>query len=216
MKLSKLEGLRFGKLTALHHVGFNSHRKSVWMCHCDCGLDVLVTAGNLTSGGSKTCGCDSRAAAAKRAKERNFKHGHASAGEFSSEYKTWIAMKARCKYACVESYPEYGGRGISVCQEWSSSFEVFFKDMGPKPTKKHSIDRIDPNGNYEPSNCRWANAIEQANNRRTNVNVTYGGHSGTLKSVCRKLGVNYKSVHRRLNAGWSLKRAFETKRRAAA
>lgn len=164
MKFKDLSGRRFGMLLALRFVGVNGNRKSVWACKCDCGFEVLMVAGNLTSGGTTCCGCVRNRNSAKRASKRNYRHGHAT-GVLSPEYRSWAAMKGRCKYPSVQGFQNYGGRGISVCSRWLS-FDNFLADMGPRPSPKHSIDRVDVNGNYEPGNCRWATAVEQAANKR--------------------------------------------------
>jgi hypothetical protein len=106
----------------------------------------------------------------------NTKHGMRA----SKEYVTWESMRARCSRQSVDSFPSYGGRGISVCKRWDESFEAFFADMGPKPTHGHSIDRIDTNGDYEPGNCRWATASEQAKNRRNSIALTAFGERKPL------------------------------------
>lgn len=103
----------------------------------------------------------------------NFKHGHAKRREETAEYRSWAAMKRRCLDPQHKAYKYYGGRNIIVCEQWKY-FENFFRDIGNKPTSKHSLDRIDNNGNYEPSNCRWATTKEQNNNQRTNRKIDFG------------------------------------------
>lgn len=166
MKLVDLTGKRFEHLVVLERNGTSSDGKRVlWRCRCVCGLELDVQAGNLKSGNSASCGCVSRQAAAERIRARNRIHGHTSRAGLSPEYVSWLAMRGRCKHPSVGGFKYYGGRGVKVCKRWDK-FENFLADMGLKPTKKHSIDRIDPYGDYKPSNCRWATAVEQRRNRR--------------------------------------------------
>jgi len=120
----------------------------------------------------------------------------------SKEYNTWHKMRSRCKNPKDKIFRYYGARGISVCQKWEKSFLVFLNDMGKAPTEKHSIDRINVNGNYTPSNCRWALPIVQANNTRFNIFIEYKGSTRTLKQWSRVLNFHYKRAHKRLLAGW--------------
>jgi hypothetical protein len=154
-------GQRFGKLVALRRVGNDCHRNAVWECRCDCGRCVEIRSNSLASGRSKSCGCWSGARG-----KHNRKHGHATKGAESSEYRSWLNMLTRCRCPSKHNYKNYGGRGISVCERWQNSFENFFADMGPKPSPDHTIDRVDPNGNYEKSNCRWSTPSEQRRNQR--------------------------------------------------
>lgn len=123
------------------------------------------------------------------------------------EYKSWQMMKERCYTKNVESYHRYGGRGITVCDRWHNSFKNFLKDMGERPAG-HSIERIDNNGNYEPSNCRWATRQEQASNRRSNRNFTLNGETKTLKRWSDFYGRRYKTVWARVNVGYSIEKAL--------
>lgn len=167
MKQLDIAGHRFGMLVALRFVGVNGSRKSVWACQCDCGFEVLMVKNNLVSGTSASCGCARSESISKRATQRNYRHGHAT-GIPSPEYRTWAAMKGRCKYPSVKGFKDYGGRGIKVCDRWSV-FGNFLADMGPRPSLQHSIDRIDVNGNYEPENCRWATGVQAANKRPASI-----------------------------------------------
>jgi hypothetical protein len=135
-------------------------------------------------------------------------HGHGSGG--SPEYRAWKNMLTRCLYKCHKDYHRYGGRGITVCERWRTSFANFLADMGLKPSPKHSIDRIDGSGNYEPSNCRWATQSEQMSNTSRNVNITFRGMTRNLSQWCELLGVSREMVRGRLARGWTVERAFTT------
>jgi hypothetical protein len=134
----------------------------VWHCRCDCGNEAVVPGFELRTGQIRSCGC--------LLKEATTKHGMSGTPEFF----IWWGMQDRCMRTTTAYYDRYGGRGISVCKEWRDSFAAFYRDMGPRPSPKHSLDRVNNDGNYEPGNCRWATKKEQAANRgprRRNLNV---------------------------------------------
>lgn len=128
------------------------------------------------------------------------------------EYRVWIDMRRRCRDPKLRNYPNYGGRGIAVCDRWQT-FENFYADMGPRPSKRHSIDRHpDNDGNYEPGNCRWATREEQRNNMRNNRWVEYRGRRMSLRDAIRSAGdvIEKSAAWRRLDLGWSIEMAVET------
>lgn len=121
------------------------------------------------------------------------------------EYQIWFDMKRRCNDPRIKRYKDYGGRGISVCDSWMT-FSNFIKDMGKRPSEKHSLDRIDNNKNYSPDNCRWATTKEQALNSRRNVFLTHNGISLTIYEWAEKLGLKYTTLYSRYKRGWSTER----------
>lgn len=186
--LKNIKGQRFGKLIVLERVE-NRIRASgrqdvVWKCKCDCGTIKNIRSTCLLLGMSNSCGCVN----IERIRNLNLSHNMCN----TKEYKAWSKLKSRCYTKTDNKYYAYGARGIKVCDRWLESFDNFYKDMGDAPTKKHSIDRIDVNGNYEPSNCRWATNKEQSNNKTTNVYVEYGGVKYTLKTLSEHLDIPYK------------------------
>ena len=152
-----ITGLRFGMLVVLKK-DESPHRKLRWWCKCDCGVTKSVDGSSLRGRRSTSCGCQRR----DKLSESSITHGRSG----TREYRIWKNIKARCLNKNLPTAQHYSGRGISMCAEWENSFVKFFMDMGPIPSQKHSIDRIDVNGNYEPGNCRWATQQTQARNTR--------------------------------------------------
>ena len=160
-----LVGRKFGRLIAVKRTA-NFKRQVRWLCKCDCGIKVVVYAGHLKNGNTKSCGCYQREATSKARRI----HGHSRTNSLT--YHSWRGMIQRCTDKNAENYDRYGGRGITVCSRWLDSFEIFLSDMGERTDRKLSIDRIKTSGNYEPTNCRWATYKQQAKNRRNHAITT--------------------------------------------
>ena len=191
MPFVNLVGHKFNRLTVISRCGTNSSGAALWDCECDCGNHVVVRSADLTRGHSKSCGCYNLEALSKRGKHWKSK---------SRLYNIWTSLKGRCYNPNDRAYDDYGKRGITVCDEWKNSYILFEKwAMNNGYNQGLSIDRIDVNGNYEPSNCRWTNDIIQARNRRNSVFVSYHGKEATLEEMCQILDVNVNTIRSRMN-----------------
>jgi AP2 domain. len=160
-KFIDLSGKRFGRLFVIGRAP-NKGKDTVWLCRCDCGTEKVVRGNDIKRGKIESCGCLHSEMLIKR----NYVHGHSAKGKFTYEYHSWASMIQRCENEKRNNFKYYGGRGIKVCDRWKNSFENFLEDMGPRPSKNHTLDRIDVNGNYEPSNCRWVDKSNQSRNQR--------------------------------------------------
>lgn len=198
-----LLGLRFGKLIVIKFFGKHTKRWS-WLCRCDCGNEIVVHRDSLIAGNTKSCGC--------LLKETLIKHGMYK----SPEFKTWIRIKSRCYDRNLPCYVNYGGRGIIVCNRWLESFNNFYEDMGNRPSSKHSIERKDNNGNYDPDNCKWATKTEQQRNQRCRSDSSLGVRGVRQISWMRKF-VRVYSYQVRIKADGKVKQVgcFKTLEDAA-
>lgn len=209
-KRRDITGERFGKLVV---IGFERRVKghTEWRCKCDCGNEVVLQYSKLTAIGVQSCGCMSLATAMnnlrKSWKDRRkyISDEFCHAGNISKHplYSVWKQIRSRCENPHHASYNNYGGRGIKICDRWrgENGFENFLNDMGERPSKGYSIDRIDNNGDYCPENCRWATWSEQSNNKRSNVLICIYGKSVSCKQLCDWFGLPYNYLRLRLGRG---------------
>ena len=163
-----LVGQKFARWTVLSLSGYKPPGVSMWACKCDCGTERIVVGSRLTNGHSRSCGCLAKEIAAKLLSSSPYRltHGHCRRSQRTRTYTSYAEMKKRCKNPNCRQWPYYGAKGVKVCERWLRSFDAFLSDMGPRP-RGRTLDRFpDPDGNYEPGNCRWATHTEQMRNRR--------------------------------------------------
>lgn len=203
IKLSKnavnLTGKTFGRIVAVAPVGITDDKKVIWLCVCHCGTVFTRQAYVLNRHDMSSCGCINA----------SLVHGLHD----SREYRIWKGMVQRCTNEKRKRYADYGGRGIAICDAWRQSFAAFYADMGDSPVGT-SLDRIDNDGPYNPSNCRWATRDEQSGNRRTQYKtsrlVTFEGRTFSIGEWAKLTGINYYTLSDRLDRGWPIDRAFHT------
>lgn len=197
-------GRTYGRLIVLEKAPsrrYNGGKPRVmWRCICSCGTYVDVHTAKLQNGHTQSCGCLQRERTGNTARTHGLRH--------TREYESWASMKSRCLNPSSVGYHKWGGRGISICKEWINSFEQFLSDMGPRP-KGTTIDRINNNGNYEPSNCRWATAKEQANNLRTTRFFEADGIRDTVSGWCDRLGIERHMIENGLRRGKTFQQLYE-------
>lgn len=187
-------GKKFGRLTVLEECKErDKHNKIMYKCVCDCGNISIINGSNLRSGNSKSCGCVNH-----EPNNHNFKHGKIH----TRLYRIWHGMKNRCYNTSNKDYKNYGARGITVCDEWKDDFMAFYNwSMSNKYNDILTIDRIDNNKGYSPTNCRWVDITEQIRNRRNTLYVTYQGKTKPLIEWCEILNLNYSTVKGRYYKG---------------
>lgn len=195
-KLHKNSRLKYQHDVSPHiQISGLKERKALFLC--DCGVKKEIRIGNVKSGASLSCGCLQIESISTHGM-----HNHAL-------YKVWTAMLQRCNNQSNKRFKSYGGRGITVCDEWIK-FENFYKDMGDRPSDSHSIDRKDNNKGYNKDNCRWATPLEQSRNRRSNVNLTFNGKTQCLAGWEDDLGIKQDTLYKRILHGWSVEKALTT------
>ena len=196
-RVKDLSGRKFGKLTVIKRAENNKHGLPRWECKCECENITLVSGQHLREGKVKSCGCFK--------KEAQKTHGMTH----TRLHRIWSSMKARCENSNRKDYKRYGERGIKVCEEWHD-FLTFYKwAVSNGYSETLTLDRIDVSGNYEPSNCRWATAKEQGNNRTNNHLITYNGETKTISQWAEERSINHDTLYSRINrANWDIGRAL--------
>lgn len=192
--ITNLIGNKYGNLMVVQKSNKkNKNRETSWICICDCGNTTTVIGSNLKNGNTKSCGCLHK------------KHGMAR----SRIYKIWINMKSRCYNINTKSYKDYGRKGIRVCSEWKNDFKNFYDWAIVNGYKDNlTIDRINVNENYKPSNCRWVNKKEQANNTTRNHYIELNGEKHTLQQWSEKTKIKSSTIRERLKRGWTIEKAL--------
>lgn len=204
--MNDLTGQQFGRLTVIRRDGSNKWRISLWLCRCTCGNEKIVVAGNLNRGDTKSCGCLQKET--RKINGYRTVHGHSQKGKVTGEYISWCNMIQRCINPKHKYWKNYGGRGITVCDEWRCSFPNFDRDS-PNWKQGLTIERKDKDGNYCPDNCRWATRKEQARNKRNSLYVPYKMKQQLLIELCEEHNIPYKLVWDRIHRyGWSIEEAL--------
>jgi hypothetical protein len=197
-----ITGKRVNEFTVISKTGmYSPNRCNIWLCLCDCGKYMELPTDTILRGIQKSCGC------ASSRKPIHIKHGHSQRHRNSATYSSWSNMKKRCNNPKNHKYRIYGGRGISVCDEWMHSFENFLNDMGVKPAGL-TLERKDVNGNYNKENCEWASPKKQGNNKRNNRIIIFNGISKTESQWADDRGIPFSALRQRLYRGWNIDRAL--------
>lgn len=197
-------GERIGRLVVTEFAGLDKYKRCLWKCKCDCGNECVVFGGHLRQGHTTSCGCV-QAENRNSLILKNTTHGESR----KRLYNIWYRTIQKCENPSHCKYQYYGARGISVCKEWHdyATFAKWARANGYDESL--TIDRINNDGNYEPSNCRWANMEVQSNNRRNNVLIAVDGVSHTMSEWSKIYEIPYKLLWSRLNSGWSFERAVK-------
>lgn len=196
-----LTGKKFGRLTVIRELPERKHHSVLWLCRCECGNEVKVKSSNLNSGRSQSCGC--------LRVEHSIKAHQTHKKSDTKLFAVWCSMRFRCNNPNDKSYHNYGARGIRVCDEWTNSFSSFYNwALSNGYNDGLTIDRINNDGNYEPSNCRWVSRKVQGNNSRKNRLITIDNETKTLSQWCEQLGLKYQTIEMRLYRGWDERRAL--------
>ena len=189
-----LAGKTFGRLKVIKQVKERKNKQIYWECQCVCGQTAIIRGNRLSSGITKSCGCLAKEITKKRSITHNM--------SYTSEYAIWASMIHRCTNSNNRAFKNYGGRGITVCDDWRHDFMAFYNHVGKRPSPKHSIDRIDNDGNYEPGNVRWTTEQKQHNNTRKNHKITLHGHTMSISEWARFVKMKKVTLITRIRLGW--------------
>ena len=206
-KFIDLTGQKFGRLTVIGQ-GARKQNRIMWHCICECGKSVDVLSNSLLTGNTKSCGCYQR----QRAAEAQWKHGEAVRSAPTARlYNIWTNMRVRCNCNTYRDYADYGGRGITVCQEWNESYDAFKSwALANGYSDDKTLDRRNNDLSYTPENCRWATILQQENNRRSNRYITCDGVTHTISEWARIFNINYYTLYSRLKkSGFSSPSAIQ-------
>lgn len=209
-KLIDITGQKFGRLTALKRVKNDKQNCVCYLCKCDCGKEVIVRSSSLKNGNTQSCGCLQKQTAIITSKNNFTKHNLSN----HRIYRIYRGIKNRCYNKNEKAFINYGGRGILICEEWRNNFENFYNwAINNGYDDNLTIDRIDVNGDYCPENCRWANRIQQANNKSNNTKIKYNNEEHTLAEWARILGYSYSTMRHRYYRNWDVEKMMQQPQR---
>ena len=200
-----ITGSQFACLKVLKFLGSDNRQKSIWLCKCGCGNEIIVPTGSLKSGNTTSCGCIRK----QKISLLNKTHGQAGKDR-TPEYRSWAHLVERCTNPNNKHYKHYGARGITVCERWHK-FENFYADMGKRPSSKHSIERKNNDEGYSKENCKWATHAEQNSNTSKNIIVNISGENMCLKEACSRANLKYITIYNRIKIlKWPIGKALNT------
>lgn len=197
-------GRKFGRLTVISYHSDSRNRNICYLCKCECGNEKAISGNSLRRGLTRSCGCLVKNRDRSGSKNPAYSHGHSD----SPTWKSWTGMIQRCANPNNPKYKNYGARGICICKRWMK-FENFLEDMGARPPGT-SIGRIDNDGDYDPSNCRWETSKQQANNKRGNHLIAFNGQILTMSQTAARTGIHYSALRQRFHRGWTMEKAITT------
>lgn len=210
MKVVDITGQRFGRLTAIKRVGSDGH-SALWLCGCDCGNEKIVTLSHLKQG-TKSCGCLAIEISPERGRKSHIGDRTRKHGDFGTKlYGVWAGMKRRCRNKHTKYFNDYGGRGIDICSDWEEYINFKRWALSNGYADGLSIERIDVNVGYCPTNCKWIPRSEQNKNKRNTIRIKYHDKTYTIKEISKITGLSERTIMGRYERGWDAERIFNTK-----